>query len=49
MEYTLKEFAQMFGTTEHPVRYYTDIGLLPCSPQGVERRVRKPDAGHNLP
>ena len=49
MEYTLNEFAQMFGATEHTVRYYTDIGLLPCSPQGVQRRVRKSDAGHNLP
>lgn len=39
MEYTLKEFAQMFGTTEHTVRYYTDIGLLPCRRDGGNRRV----------
>lgn len=39
MKYTLKEFAQMFGATEHTVRYYTDIGLLPCSRDGGNRRV----------
>lgn len=30
MEYTVKQFAEMFGTSEHTVRYYTDIGILPC-------------------
>lgn len=39
MDYTLKQFAQMFGTTEHTVRYYTDIGLLPCKRDGGNRRV----------
>ncbi|HIT05820.1 MAG TPA: MerR family transcriptional regulator [Candidatus Scybalocola faecipullorum] len=30
MIYTLKQFAEMFNTTEHTIRYYTDINLLPC-------------------
>lgn len=30
MIYTLKQFARMFQTTEHTIRYYTDINLLPC-------------------
>ena len=29
MTYTVKEFADMFHTTEHTIRYYTDINLLP--------------------
>ena len=39
MTYTLKQFAKMFGTTEHTIRYYTDIGLLPCHRDGRNRRV----------
>ncbi|MCI8390915.1 MAG: MerR family transcriptional regulator [Roseburia sp.] len=39
MEYTLKEFAELFGITEHTVRYYTDIDLLPCRRDGQNRRV----------
>ena len=38
MEYTLKEFAELFGITEHTVRYYTDIDLLPCRRDGQNRR-----------
>lgn len=37
--YTLKQFADMFGATEHTIRYYTDIGLLPCRRDGRNRRV----------
>ena len=37
--YTMKEFAEMFHLTEHTVRYYTDIGLLPCKRDGKNRRV----------
>ncbi len=29
MIYTLKQFAEMFHTTEHTIRYYTDIHILP--------------------
>lgn len=37
--YTLKQFADMFDVTEHTIRYYTDIGLLPCRRDGRNRRV----------
>ena len=39
MTYTLRQFAEMFGTTEHTIRYYTDISLLPCRRDGRNRRV----------
>lgn len=39
MYYTIKQFAKMFHTTEHTIRYYTDIGLLPCSRDSGNRRV----------
>jgi DNA-binding transcriptional MerR regulator len=39
MDYTIKQFAEMFQTTEHTLRYYTDIGLLPCKRDGGNRRV----------
>lgn len=39
MIYTLKQFAEMFNTTEHTIRYYTDIGLLPCQRDRGNRRV----------
>ena len=29
----------MFGVTEHTLRYYTDMGLLPCERDGGNRRV----------
>ena len=29
----------MFNTTEHTIRYYTDIGLLPCQRDRRNRRV----------
>ncbi len=39
MYYTIKQFAEMFDTTEHTIRYYTDIGLIPCERDGGNRRV----------
>lgn len=39
MHYTMKQFAQMFQTTEHTVRYYTDIDLLPCQRDSTNRRI----------
>lgn len=39
MHYTMKQFAQMFQTTEHTVRYYTDIDLLPCQRDSGNRRI----------
>ena len=41
MTYTVKEFTQMFHVTEHTVRYYTDIGLLPCNRDGGNHRSRQ--------
>lgn len=39
MIYTLKQFAEMFNTTEHTIRYYTDINLLPCERDKCNRRI----------
>lgn len=39
MYYTIRQFAEMFHTTEHTVRYYTDIQLLPCQRDSGNRRV----------
>lgn len=39
MVYTMKQFAELFQTTEHTVRYYTDIDLLPCKRDEGNRRV----------
>lgn len=39
MTYTIKEFAEMFHVSEHTLRYYTDIKLLPCQRVGRNRRV----------
>ncbi len=39
MTYTVKEFADMFHTTEHTIRYYTDINLLPCKRDNGNHRV----------
>ena len=39
MHYTIKQMAEMFGVTEHTLRFYTDEGLLPCERDGGNRRV----------
>ncbi len=39
MYYTIKQMAQMFGVTEHTLRYYTDLGILPCVRDEKNRRV----------
>ena len=39
MYYTIKQMAEMFGVTEHTLRFYTDKGLLPCARDGGNRRV----------
>ncbi len=39
MKYTMKQMAKMFDVTEHTLRYYTDIGLLPCERESGNRRV----------
>ncbi len=39
MEYTIGQMAARFGVTEHTLRYYTDLGLLPCRRGAGGRRV----------
>lgn len=39
MYYTISQMAEMFGVTEHTLRFYTDKGLLPCERDGGNRRV----------
>lgn len=39
MEYTIRQIAELFGVTEHTLRFYTDRGLLPCRRDGGNRRV----------
>ena len=45
MRYTIKQMAEMFGVTEHTLRFYTDKRLLPCE---RDRRIRELDAGHPM-
>lgn len=39
MYYTIRQMAQMFGVTEHTLRFYTDQGLLSCTRDSGNRRV----------
>ena len=39
MYYTIKQMAEMFGVTEHTLRFYTDKGLLPCARDSGNRRA----------
>lgn len=39
MLYSIKQFAALFNTSEHTIRYYTDIGLLPCKRDKNGRRI----------
>ncbi|MBE5971857.1 MAG: MerR family transcriptional regulator [Lachnoclostridium sp.] len=39
MYYTIKQVAKMHGLTEHTLRYYTDLNLIPCERDGANRRV----------
>lgn len=39
MKYSIKKFAKMFNTTEHTIRYYTDIEILPCLRDEGNRRI----------
>ena len=39
MIYTIKQMAEMFDVTAYALRYYTDLGLLPCERDGGNRRV----------
>lgn len=44
MTYTLKQTAEMAGVTEHTLRYYTDLGLVPCTRDRANRRVFDDDS-----
>lgn len=44
MTYTIKQFAKLFQTTEHTIRYYTDIALLPCQRDEGNRRIFDEDS-----
>ena len=35
----MKQMAAMFDVTEHTLRYYTDLGLLPCERDSGNRRM----------
>ncbi len=39
MKYTIKQMSEMFGVSEHTLRYYTDLGLMPCGRDKTNRRV----------
>ena len=39
MYYTIRQMAEMFDVTEHTLRYYTDLGLLPCERDDGNRRM----------
>ena len=39
MYYTIRQMAEMFDVTEHTLRYYTGLGLLPCERDGGNRRM----------
>lgn len=39
MYYTIKQMADMFDVSEHTLRYYTDLGMLPCERDSRNRRV----------
>ncbi len=46
MYYTIRQFAEMFQITEHTVRYYTDVGLLPCQRDSGNRRIFDEESVH---
>ena len=39
MTYTMKQFVEMFSTSEFTVRYYTDIGILPYKRSNGNHRI----------
>lgn len=39
MTYTFKQFAKLFDVSEHTLRYYTDLGILPCGRDANNRRI----------
>ena len=39
MKYTVKQIADLMGMSEHTIRYYTDLNLLPVKRDSGNRRV----------
>lgn len=39
MYYTIKQVAKMYELTEHTLRYYTDLNLIPCERDRANRRM----------
>lgn len=39
MYYTMEQISKIFNMTKHTIRYYTDIGLLPCERDAGNRRL----------
>ena len=39
MKYTVKQIAELMGMSEHTIRYYTDLNLLPVNRDNGNRRV----------
>ena len=39
MEYTVKQIAELMEMSEHTVRYYTDLNLLPVKRDSANRRI----------
>ena len=44
MTYTVKQLADLMDISEHTLRYYTDMGLLPCGRDKANRRVFDEDS-----
>lgn len=39
MEYTVKQISKLMGMSEHTIRYYTDLNLLPVKRDSGNRRI----------
>lgn len=39
MKYTVKQIADLMGMSEHTIRYYTDLNLLPVKRDSGNRRI----------
>ena len=48
MKYTVKQLADKMEISEHTLRYYTDMGLLPCGRDKNNRRVFEQESGNRV-
>lgn len=39
MNYTVKQISEIMGMSEHTIRYYTDLNLLPVKRDSANRRI----------